>query len=285
MSTDERFHRSILLFGAQGQARLGATKTVIAGAGGLGSPLAQQLALLGVQKITHFDPEELDESNRNRFVGARHSDPVPGSPKVQLVHRLIAEINPDVMSVPMQVDLLSEDAFAAVKEADWVFGCFDDDGPRLVLSELCAAYQKPYIDLASDVPEPGVYGGRVFVSMGGQGCLCCMGNLDQADVRRFLMSADQRREHDRVYGISREALDRRGPSVAPINGVIASLAAMEFMVAVTGMREPYIEQTYRGELGVVRRSKDVPPLDCLICKSVWGIGADADVERYLKVKR
>ena len=92
--------------------------------------------------------------------------PYRAVPRVQLAARLIEEINPDVDAKPLQMGLVSPDAFEAVKGADWVFGCFDEDGPRFVLNELCSAYKKPYIDLASDIHKAGVYGGRVCNCMG-----------------------------------------------------------------------------------------------------------------------
>lgn len=278
----DRYHRNILLFGKEGQRKLRATSVVIGGVGGLGSPLAQHLALLGVGKIVHVDSEELDETNRNRFIGARHDDPVPGSPKVQLIDRLIREINPEVESVPLRASIVSKGAFDAVKAADWVFGCFDDDGPRAVLNELCAAYEKPYIDLASDVPESGIYGGRVCVALGGCGCLDCLGLLDRRQVRRYFQSVEQRDQEDAIYGINKDALTQKGPSVSPLNGVVASLAAMEFMVAVTGLREPTRLQTYRGWTSKVMVSSDEPRARCVQCKGTWGTREAADVERYLR---
>ena len=278
----DRYHRNILLFGEEGQRRLRATCVVIAGVGGLGSPLAQHLALLGVKRVVLIDSEELDETNRNRFIGARSEDAVPGSPKVQLVDRLIKEINPDVESIPLQISVISQDAFDAVKAADWVFGCFDDDGPRAVLNELCAAFEKPYIDLASDVPEAGIYGGRVCVAFGGNGCLDCLDQLDRRQVRRYFQSDEQRDQEDAIYGIAKEALAQKGPSVSPLNGVIASLAAVEFMAAVTGLRAPARLQIFQGWTSKVVVSSDKPRAGCTQCNGVWGTGVAADVERYLR---
>ena len=279
----DRYHRSMLLFGAEGQRRLRETSVVVVGAGGLGSPLTQHLALMGVKRVTAADDDELDETNRNRFVGARHDDPVPGSKKVDLVCRMVQEINPDVEAVPLRYGLVSEEVFAAVREADWVFGCFDKDGPRAILNELCAVYEKPYIDLASDVPEPGIYGGHVCVSIAGAGCLDCLGLLDRRAVRRYLETPNQREREDAIYGIPVGALEAKGPSVSPLNGVIASLAAMEFMVAVTGMRPPTRLQEYRGWQSKVVVNTDAPQPDCLICSGIRGKPAEADVERYLRL--
>ena len=127
----ERYDRNIRFFGKDGQRKLQQTRVALIGVGGLGSPMVQHLALLGVDSVTLVDDQELDETNRNRFIGARHDDPVQGSPKVQLAARLIGEINPDVEAKPIQKGLVSPEAFEAVKGADWVFGCFVEDGPRL----------------------------------------------------------------------------------------------------------------------------------------------------------
>lgn len=278
----ERYDRNIRLFGEEGQRKIRQTKVTIVGVGGLGSPISQHLALLGVGHVTLVDDEELDETNRNRFIGARHDDPVLGSPKVALAARLIQEINPEVGALALKCGLVTPEAFDAVKGADWVFGCFDEDGPRFILNELCAAYARPYIDLASDVPEPGVYGGRVCVAWDGSSCLHCLGLLDQNDVRRYMATQAEREGEAAIYGVPRDALGVAGPSVSPVNGVVASLAATEFMVAVTGMGAPRRLINYYGHLLRMTTAK-VPGSDCYYCKRIRGKAAEADVERYLKM--
>lgn len=280
-----RYHRSILLFGAAGQKRLRTTRVAVVGIGGLGSPMVQHLALLGVREIALIEPEELDDTNRNRFIGTRASDPVPGSPKAALAQRMVSEINPEVAVVVILHGLVSPLAFAAIKETDWVIGCLDHDGPRQILNELCSAYEKPYIDLASDVPEPGSYGGRVCVARNGRGCLNCLDLIDLQAVRCYLQSPADRASEEAIYGVAKEALStKKGPSVSPINGVVASLGAAEFMVAVTGMREPRLLLNYYGRLGKVTdaSSTTIRP-DCQICKDTHGKRAVADVERYLRI--
>lgn len=169
-----------------------------------------------------------------------------------------------------------------MKNADIVLGCFDEDGPRAILNELCAAYSKNYFDLASDVPEPGIYGGRVCVSWNGNGCLLCMGELDSRAVQRYLQTEDEDGAEDRIYGIDRAVLAARGPSVSPINGVIAALAATEFMVAVTAMRTPKKPLNYRGHLGTVSVKNEFNP-GCYICQGLRGQGTAADTEQYLRM--
>lgn len=275
---NDRFDRNIRTFGAEGQRKLRRTRALIVGASGLGSPLNQHLALLGVGEIAEVDPQELDNSNRNRAVGARHDDPVPGTLKVSVGARLAKEIDPSIKTGSHPVDVLSQEAFEAVRRADWVFGCLDDDGPRHVVNQLCAAAGKPYVDLASDVIA-GSFGGRVCISMGGNGCVYCLGLLSPKDVRRFFSCEEDLAREDAIYGIDRAVLGEPGPSVSPINGVIASLAAVEFMVAVTGMREPARLVEYRGNSSKVVVVTDPPAPDCPICRGIygkgWRVGADA----------
>lgn len=278
-----RYDRNILLFGEEGQKLLQETSVILIGIGGLGSAVAQQLALLGVGHIILVDDEELDDTNRNRFIGARHDDIVPGSKKVDIAARLVNEINPDVSTTPLDYSLVNIKTFDAVKNSGWVFGCFDHDGPRAILNELCTIYTKPYIDLASDVPEPGIYGGYVCVSLNGNGCLHCLGILDEDDVRRYFSTEDERDHENKIYGIPKDSLGSKGPSVVSVNGVIASLAVTEFMVTVTGLRKPNRLLNYHGHLSKVVVNQDKPISDCHYCKGIRGKPNDADIGRYLNI--
>src|SRR5947207_1594050 len=99
--------------------------------------------------------------------------------------------------------------------------------------ELCAAYSRAYLDLASDVMpgEPVRYGGRVCFSMDGEGCIVCWGLIDIEEARADLAGPEERQNREALYGVRREFIGRSGPSVVSINGVVASVAVNEFMVA------------------------------------------------------
>lgn len=279
-----RFERHLGLFGAAGQDRLRRCHVAVVGIGGLGSIVVQQLALLGVGGLTLIDSEELADTDRNRNPLARLEDPVPGTWKVDLAERFVHSVDPAIQVVAIRDSLLSRDAFAAIREADYVMGCLDSEGARLVLTELCSAYERPYLDLASDVvpDDSGVtYGGHVVLSTEGKGCLVCLRVLDLEDARQEMEGPEARKQRLALYGVTAEMLDTSGPSVVSMNGLIASLGVTEFMVHVTGLREPVRHQTYRGHAGRLTNSKDTPG-DCHFCGSVRGQGADADVERYLR---
>ncbi len=280
----DRFGRQTLLFARDGQERLAGCHVAVVGVGGLGGHVVQQLALLGVGHLTLIDSEELAQTDRNRYVGAWHDDPVPGMPKVEIGERLVGLIDPAIHVDKINDSLVSEAGFDAVAGATHVFGCLDSEGARLVLTELAAAYDRPYVDLASDVIPggPPSYGGRVCIAQHGEGCLICRGILDVSEAQIDLLGLEGQRQHDALYGINRAALDRSGPSVVSINGVVASIGVTEFMVAVTGLRAPRSLLTYHGQRGIVTVSTEAPASDCYYCKAVRGQGAAADVQRYLR---
>ncbi|MDP2989888.1 MAG: ThiF family adenylyltransferase, partial [Kiritimatiellota bacterium] len=66
----ERYDRQIMIpgFGAAGQAKLKKAKIFIAGAGGLGSPVAIYLAAAGIGTLRIADPDTVELSNLNRQV-------------------------------------------------------------------------------------------------------------------------------------------------------------------------------------------------------------------------
>ena len=287
MTSDPRFTRQLALFGEEGQARIRAERVAVVGIGGLGTHVVQQLAFLGVGNLALIDSEELDETNLNRYVGARWDDPIPGTWKVAIGRRIVESVDPEIGLQIVRDTLVSTEAFDAVKGATCVFGCLDCEGARLILNELCAAYAKPYLDLASDVVpgNPPEYGGRVCVAWDGSGCIDCYDQLDREEARFRLAGPAGEAEWKAVYGVDRHLLGRSGPSVVSINGVVASLAVTEFMVGVTGLRRPYGLRTYRGTIGKVTApgpDSVLPQPDCYYCGFVRGKGAAADVERYVR---
>jgi hypothetical protein len=280
----DRFDRNIRFFGKDGQERIRAANVVIVGVGGLGTHVVQQLSLLGVGSVGLIDSEELDETNRNRYVGAPYDDPIPGTRKVDLGERIVRSIDPTIRVSKVFGSLISEEAFVTIQEAAYTFGCVDNEGARLILTELCAAYCRSYFDLASDI-VPGdrpSYGGRVCAAWDSNGCPVCLDVLDLEEARRDLAAPETQHDLEAIYGVSRSLLGRTGPSVVSINGVVASLAVTEFIVGVTGIRPPHRLLTYYGHLGKVTVNTDEPQPDCYYCKGIRGYCEKADVNRYIR---
>jgi len=280
---ETRFDRNIRFFGAEGQQLLRQATVAIIGVGGLGTHVVQQLTHLGVGRLIVIDDEDLDETNKNRYVGSYAEDPTTGLMKVEIGNRMAGLIDPSVRVERMPISLLTRAVLSRLESVDYVMGCVDKDGPRLVLTEHCLAFSRPYIDLASDInAKNGAYGGRVCIAQNGDGCLVCMDQLDLKQAREDLENPAQRRAREEIYGIDRKDLDRAGPSVISINGAVASLGVTELLVAVTGIRKPKRLLTYRGHIGGVTVSKDEPRGNCYYCREIYGIGVEADTRRYAR---
>jgi molybdopterin/thiamine biosynthesis adenylyltransferase len=275
-----RFDRNICLFGAEGQERLRRSHVAVVGVGGLGSHVVQQLALLGVGALSVVDGEQISTSNKNRYIGVREDDPIPGTYKVDVASRMVRNIDSSIEVCKIPDGLISVDAFSAVRKADYVFGCLDNDGPRFVLNDVATAYAKPYLDLASDVVE-GSFGGRLVFKTRAPGCLFCFGEFDQNEIRTFLEGPEDRLNREAAYGIDRAHLDQAGPSVVSVNGTIASLAVTEFMIACTGLGEPKQFINYRGEKALCAERIFATKLGCPYCGQ-WNSGDRADTDRYLR---
>lgn len=263
---NDRYDRQIGLFGNEGQNRVARARVVILGVGGLGMPLAQQLAYLGVTSWAVADSDLVDTTSLNRLVGATTDD--IDIPKVAIAERLIRAVHLDADITLLPVDLPHESITAAVAHATVVIGCFDKETPRLAATELCSTAGVPYIDVATEVIPTlsgPVYGGRIVIATDGTGCLSCLDVLDTKELARERMTDEQLRADDVIYGVDRKQLSGSGPSVVTLNSVVASLAAMEIMCLLTGLRSPARQLTYRGDLGTVACHRDTGRANCPYC--------------------
>jgi molybdopterin/thiamine biosynthesis adenylyltransferase len=272
--------RQEIFFGKEGQEKLGRLKVAIIGLGGIGSHVAQQLAYLGVRNFVLVDHDKIDGTNLNRLIGASEKD--LGVEKVKIAARGIMQIQEATHVQPIDEGLLSKKAIDAIKESDFVFGCVDEDGVRLVLLEACCAFKKPLLDLASDVPDENTFGGRVVFTGIGKGCLKCRDEIDDDQVDWYFSSPEQRKEKEHIYGVRKGALGTAGPSVVFLNGVIASVGVQEFAVFVNPvMRKPIPYLEYRGNMGLLLRPQDQPKPGCFFCETIWNAKTTDDVYRYV----
>ena len=268
MNDEERYSRHMAFFGADGQQRITNAKVAIVGLGGLGSHVAQQLAYLGVGSFVLIDDDAVEETNLNRLIGACAAD--TGSSKVDVATRMVGTIHSDAEVEKLHAPFSETEDESALASVDVIFGCVDEDPPRLEILTYASEHAIAYVDLASDITPEGEYGGRIVFAKDGERCLSCLAELDQHALARARMTDEQRSADDAIYGIDRAVLDDSGPSVVSINGVVASLAVTEFVLWRTGLREPAGFLNYRGDLGTVSRRGDIPRDYCAYCMTRWG---------------
>jgi hypothetical protein len=256
------------MLGEAGQSRIRTAHVVQIGIGGIGMHMVQQLAYLGVRRWTIVDGDTVSVSNMNRLVGALPDD--VGRPKIDVATRLIRGVQPDAEINALPLMLSGESTVAAIQTAAVVIGAFDAELPRLTAIEACSLSRVPYVDLATEIisvrdNSEAIFGGRIVIAYDGQGCLDCLGLIDQRELAREQLPPALQRAHDQQYGINRRDLDGSGPSVISLNGVVASLAAVEVMCLLTHLRPPRRQLTYRGDLGVVLRNDQSGRKGCPSC--------------------
>ena len=90
----ERYQRQMLIrdWGEEGQKKLRAATVFIAGAGGLGSPVAIYLAVAGIGRIRICDFGEPELSNLNRQI--LHTEADIGKNKALSAQETLRKINP-----------------------------------------------------------------------------------------------------------------------------------------------------------------------------------------------
>lgn len=236
-----RFTRQVQAFGEQGQARLRGARVGIVGMGGIGSAVAQQLALLGVRHFVLMDGDALEESNLNRFVGGDWHDATRKRNKAAVVSDSLRAIAPDMSVEIFAAHFPTPDGVNALKGCDVLFGCTDNHGSRLLLNTFAIQYMLPYIDIGVGINTDAdgkltESGGQYRVVMPDGFCLDCVRAINANLAAEDLLSPDQRQIR-RAHGyIPSEEI--HAPSVVFLNGILASLAVGEFLNIFTGYRPP-----------------------------------------------
>jgi sulfur-carrier protein adenylyltransferase/sulfurtransferase len=103
-----RYSRHLLIpeVGEAGQQKLLASRVLLIGAGGLGSPASLYLAAAGVGTLGIVDADVVDDSNLQRQIV--HSTERLGEPKVASAKRTLEALNPDVDVKTYEERLTSE---------------------------------------------------------------------------------------------------------------------------------------------------------------------------------
>lgn len=205
----ERYARQIILpgFDREGQERLGRSRVLVLGAGGLGSVCAQYLVRAGVGSLVLVDNGTLDLPDLNRQLLYVTGD--VGKPKVRVAVKLLREINPEVRVEGIEEDISKAGLPELVAGADVVVDALDNFPARMMVNAACCRYGKVLV-------HGGILGtrGAASVVVPGKGpCLHCMYEA-----------------HD----LTPPALPL--PVLGPIAGIVGSIQATETLHILLGAR-------------------------------------------------
>ncbi|EMN8585939.1 TPA: ThiF family adenylyltransferase [Klebsiella aerogenes] len=208
-----RYSRQLLLedIAIEGQQKLLASRALIIGLGGLGSPAALYLAGAGVGTLTLADDDAVHLSNLQRQILFTSDD--IDQPKAAAAKTRLNQLNPQIRLVALQQRLSGEALRAEVAKADVVLDCTDNMIARQAINAACVALETPLVT-ASAVG----FGGQLMVLTPpwAQGCYRCLWP-DTAEPQR----------NCRTAGI-----------VGPVVGMMGTLQALEAIKLLSGMATP-----------------------------------------------
>lgn len=164
----ERYKRQILLFGTEGQERLKKAHIFIAGAGGLGSPIAIYLAVAGVGTITIVDMDSVDQSNLNRQI--LHTDRDVGKKKTVSAIEKLQKYNADITINAIDTTITAENVHDLVGRADGIVDAMDNYPLRYLLNRVALAKKVPFFHGGIR----GFYGQATTILPGRTPCFECI---------------------------------------------------------------------------------------------------------------
>jgi molybdopterin/thiamine biosynthesis adenylyltransferase len=150
LSSDQlrRYARQTILpdISEAGQKKLLASKVLVVGAGGLGSPALGYLAASGVGRIGIVEPDRVELSNLQRQLLFETAD--IGRPKALAAKDRLQEINPECHVDVFEARLDEKNARTLISGYDVVLDCSDNFATRFAIADSCEAEKIPLISAA-----------------------------------------------------------------------------------------------------------------------------------------
>lgn len=239
-----RYSRHIMLpeIDYEGQLCLNASRVLIVGLGGLGSPVALYLAAAGVGELVLADFDQVDLSNLQRQIA--HDMTSVGQDKVESAAARIHAINPDTRVRRITDRLTTENLEAELAQVDIVCDCSDNFDLRFALNAACMRVKKPLVSGAAIRME-----GQVTVFDPRRSDSPCYRCLYREEGHEALRCSDT--------GV-----------LAPLVGMIGSLQAAEAIKVLVGFGEPLVGRLAlfdlkRTEFRTIRFRRDS---ECPVCQ-------------------
>jgi adenylyltransferase/sulfurtransferase len=166
----ERYDRQIMIeqIGPEGQEKLKRSRVVIAGAGGLGSPIAIYLTAAGVGMIRLIDHDRVSMSNLNRQV--LHWEEDIGKKKVQSAATKLRKLNPGVKIEAIDEMITETNVSHLLEGCDAIVDAMDNLPARYILNRCAIEKNIPFFHGAIN----GFEGRAMTILPGKTACLRCM---------------------------------------------------------------------------------------------------------------
>lgn len=129
--------------GKAGQEKLAQAKVLVIGAGGLGCPVLQNLAGMGIGTIGIVDGDIVSESNLHRQLLYTLED--CGKSKAITASKAIQKINPLVQVQIFADFLVPSNANQIIPNYDIIVDCTDDIPVRYLINDMAVTYKIPVV--------------------------------------------------------------------------------------------------------------------------------------------
>jgi adenylyltransferase/sulfurtransferase len=165
-----KYHRQIIIdeIGHAGQEKLKSASVMIAGAGGLGSPVALYLAAAGIGRIRIVDDDKVEVSNLNRQI--LHGQEDIGMRKCDSARNTLTRINPDVSVEGIFETLSKDNVRRSAEDCHLIIDAMDNLPVRYLLNEAAMKLDIPLIHGA----VRGFEGRTTTIIPGETACLGCI---------------------------------------------------------------------------------------------------------------
>ncbi|MCH2114937.1 MAG: HesA/MoeB/ThiF family protein [Pirellulales bacterium] len=227
-------------FGQEGQEKLRNTTALVSRTGGLGGPIALQLAAAGIGKLVLAHGGNLQPSDLNRQVLMRHGS--LGQPRIESARETLQAFNPHITVETVNANINEENAEELVGSADIVFDAAPRFNERFLLNRQCVRQRKSLIDAAMFSMEGQV----VTIVPGLTPCLACL------------------------YPEEPPHWNRRFPVLGAVSSLIANIAVVQGICLLTGIGDAHLgKMIYIDTAGMnLRKIAIQRRIDCAVCQSV-----------------
>ena len=166
----QRYDRQIIIpgIGEDGQEKLKKARVVIAGSGGLGSPISLYLAAAGVGSLRIIDNDKVELSNLNRQI--LHWEKDIGKEKTKSANEKLTQINKHVNIETINTTIDENNIYNLVAGFDVIVDAMDNFPTRYLLNKAAIKNRIPFIHGAVS----GLEGRAMTIIPGKTACLKCV---------------------------------------------------------------------------------------------------------------
>ncbi|WP_250252760.1 HesA/MoeB/ThiF family protein [Chryseobacterium sp. Marseille-Q3244] len=141
----KRYSRQIFIdeIGLEGQKKIMASKVLVIGAGGLGSPVIQYLSAAGVGTIGIADFDQVELHNLNRQI--IHNENEIGTLKIKSAEKFVNTLNHQVKVIGIEQKIDAVNASQILSQYDIIVDGSDNFSTRYLVNDTCVALEKTLV--------------------------------------------------------------------------------------------------------------------------------------------